>query len=218
MEKKTDFKSLTKKAKAQYIWDYYRWPIVIIISVGATALSLINHYVNYQEPLLNVIMFNCNDTFTATADGFNEFFDAYGYDADAKRVSLSSSLLFPESEKDTGAANSNNDYQLLNAMLAVGDQDLFFGRGPVYVNYANQGIMADLSQILPAETLEKYKDNLVYATNNGEVEPYPCAIELTDNKWITENHYYTSCYFGIFVQSAENETVLDFAEFLLNYE
>lgn len=28
MEKKAAFKDLSRKAKVQYIWDYYRWHIV----------------------------------------------------------------------------------------------------------------------------------------------------------------------------------------------
>lgn len=217
MEKKTDFKALSTKAKVQYIWDYYRWHIIITIAVSAAVFSLVKHYVTYEEPLLNVIMINCNDSLNATADGFNEFFDTYEYDADSDRVSLSSSLLFPEEGEDEDFS-SYNDYQLLLALVAAGEEDLFFGRGPVYLNYAEQGVLADLSKILPAETLEKYENNLIYSTENGASEPYPCAIELTDNKWLQENHYYTSCYYGIFVQSAEDPMVLDFTEFLLNYE
>lgn len=217
MEKKTDFKSMTKKAKVQYVWDYYRWHILITLIVSISLISIVKHFVTYREPLLNVIMANCNDTLNADPSGFNEFFEEYGYDADSDLVSLAASLNFPEEGTDEDFS-SYNDYQLLVTLIAAGQEDVFFGRGPVYLNYAEEGVLADLSTVLPAETLEKYEDYLVYSTNNGETEPYPCAIELVDNKWLQKNHYYTSCHFGIFVQSANDKTTLDFTEFLLNYE
>lgn len=214
MEKKTDFKALSKKAKAQYIWDYYRWPIIIALVVIGVTASLIRHFVTYREPILNVIMINCNNVAEVDNSGFDEFLEAYGHDPEDTPVELSSSLYFTEGDNST----SYNDYQVLSVMIAAGDQDIFMGTGSTYLDYANQGVLKDLSTLLPQETLEKYKDHLIYTTIGGETEAYPCAIELTDNAWVQKNQYYNTCYFGVFTQSQNQDVAAEFTEFLLNYK
>lgn len=214
MEKKTDFKTLSGKAKMQYIWDYYRLHILVAILVAAFVISLIHHYATYREPLLNVIMINVNDSMSADAGGFDEFLNAAGYDLKENPISLNASLNFPENQEYT---MTYNDYQVLTMMVAAGGQDLFFGTGEVFLDYAREGALIDLRTVLSEETLTKYEDCLVYSTENGETEPYPCAIELSDNEWIQKYNYYDTCYFGIFYQSEKQDVSGEFAEFLLNY-
>lgn len=213
MEKKTDFKSLSNKAKVQYIWDYYRWPIILVIIAVGFVGSIIHHYATYRDPLLNIIMINCQDPYGADDAGYDEFLAAYGYDAKENPISLLSSLHFSDGEYSL----SYNDYQVLTTMIAAGNQDLFLGTGDVFLDYAEQGALLDLSTMLPANILEKYEDHLIYSTDAGESEPYPCAIELTDNEWIQKNNYYDTCYFGIFYQNQNPDACRQFAEFLLSY-
>ena len=94
MEKKADFHSLSRKAKVQYVWDYYKWPIAAAIAALCFVIYLIYHYATYRDPLLNVIMMNCNDSITADSKGFDEFLEACGYDPKEDSVSLTSSLQF----------------------------------------------------------------------------------------------------------------------------
>lgn len=213
MEKKTDFKALSNKAKVQYIWDYYKWPILAVIVAVIFVIYLIYHYVTYRDPLLNVIMINCSDSISADDSGFDEFLTKYGYDPDDFPVSLSSSLQFSDGEYSL----SYNDSQALTLMIAAGGQDLFFGTGDVYLDYADQGALIDLSTVLSEDLLERYKDSLIYSTDDGQVDAYPCAIELTDNAWVKKYNYYDTCYFGIFYQNENLDAAVQFAEFLLNY-
>ncbi len=180
------------KAKVQYVWDYYKWPIAAAIAALCFVIYLIYHYATYRDPLLNVIMMNCNDSITADSKGFDEFLEACGYDPKEDSVSLTSSLQFSDGEYST----SYNDTQVLTLMLAAGGQDLFFGTGSEYLDYANQGALMDLSTVLSDELLDRYQDHLIYTTEDGAVASYPCnAIELTDNAWLHKYNYYDSCYF-----------------------
>ena len=119
----------------QYVWDYYKWPIAAAIAALCFVIYLIYHYATYRDPLLNVIMMNCNDSITADSKGFDEFLEACGYDPKEDSVSLTSSLQFSDGEYST----SYNDTQVLTLMLAAGGQDLFFGTGGEYLDYADQG-------------------------------------------------------------------------------
>ena len=74
----------------------------------------------------------------------------------------------------------------------------------------------DLRTYVSDDVLEKYKDHLIYSTDDGESESYPCAIELTDNQWIQKYGIY-DCYFGVFSRSEQKDYYTKFADFLLNY-
>lgn len=213
MEKKPDFKTMSTKTKLEYVWDYYKWHIIGTIAVAAFVISMVYHYVSYREPLLNVIMINCSDSYQADSHGFYEFQEAYGYEPDEYPVSVASFFL---AEDD--AAASYTDYQALTTLIAAGGEDLFFGTGTTYLSYCEQGAMIDLSTILSPELLAEYEDCLIYSTADGETAPYPCAIELTDNEWLRKNNYYDTCYFGIFYNNQNLNACREFAEFLLTYE
>lgn len=216
MEKKTNFRSLSPKAKIEYIWDYYRWHIIFTVAGLAIIVSFIYHYVTYQEPLLNVIMINSSVSYNNDKDGFKEFLDSYDYDAKKSPISLASNFFFADEENAPSSSYMN--YQALTAMIAAGDEDLFFGNGDVFLNFCNYGVLTDLSDILSPELLAKYEDRLIYASVEGLSTPYPCAIDITGNTWITKYYYPDTCYFGIFHQNQNVDVCRQFAEFLLTYE
>lgn len=215
MEKKPDFKAMSTKAKIGYVWDYYRWHILGTLAAVSFAGALIHHYVTYREPLLSVIMLNNLNSYNADASGFLEFQEAYGYDPEESPVSLASFYLPEDSD---AASASYIDYQSLTTMIAAGGEDLFFGSGETYLTYCEQGALLDLSSLLPPELLEEYEAQLLYSTSGGETDPYPCAIELSGNTWLSKNGYYDTCYFGILCRSEKTDVCRQFAEFLLTHE
>ncbi len=214
MEKKPDFKAMSTKAKIGYVWDYYKWHIIGTIAAVSFVCYTVHYYVTYREPLLNVIMLNCYDSYNTDNSGFYEFQETYGYDPEEYPISLASFYL---AEGDNAASASYTDYQALTTMIAAGGEDLFFGTGDTYLTYCEQGALLDLSTILSPELMEEYNDCLIYSTSDGEVDPYPCAIELTGNDWLRKNNYYDTCYFGIFYSNQNLDACTQFAEFLLTY-
>ena len=50
MEKKTDFKALSNKAKVQYIWDYYKLHILFGGVIAAIVIGLGYHFITYRKP------------------------------------------------------------------------------------------------------------------------------------------------------------------------
>ena len=58
MEKKTDFKALSNKAKVQYIWDYYKLHILFGGVIATIVIGLGYHFITYRKPVLSVIMIN----------------------------------------------------------------------------------------------------------------------------------------------------------------
>lgn len=215
MEKKTDFRSLSRKAKIDYIWDYYRWPFIIAAAIIIVVGTFVYEFVNYEEPIFNVIMINCNKAVDTTAEGYYDFLDEIEYPySKGSAVSLTSTLNFDENNVST----TMYDRQTLTTLLYAGGQDLFMGTGDVYLQYVSQGVLQDLSKLLSAETLQKYEDNLLYYTDEETGETCPCAVTLTNNAWLKKYNYYDECYFGIPHRPSNQELAVKFAEYLLNYD
>lgn len=213
MEKKTDFKAMSGKSKVQYIWDYYRWPIVIVVLAAAFIISMIVHYATYKTPILNVIMVNSGDAFSSNDNVFDEFLEKYGYNPATQPVSLSSNLTIYNGTTEA----AYGDRQVLTTMVIAGGQDLFFDTGDMFFEYAGQGGFVDLTTVLSDEQLKTYQDELVYYTNEETGEEYLCGLKFTDNDWLTKNNFYDTCYYGIFFSTGHPEISAQFTEFLLTY-
>lgn len=211
MEQKTDFKALSTKAKLEYIWDYYKAPFIIIGAIILVIASIGYQYITYEPPIFNVIMFNCNHAVDTTATGFYDFLEEKGIEHTDTSVSLTSTLNFTENSSTT-----MYDRQTLTMLLYSGGQDILIGTGDVYLDYVEQNVLMDLRDILSSETMEKYKDSLIYSTDEETGETYPCAIELKNNSWLEKYDYYNdSCYFGIPYGAGNLELATQFAEYLL---
>ncbi len=212
MEKKPDLKSMSFQARLQYIWEYYKLHIGAVLIGAVLIVSVIHQVATYREPVLTVIMVNCNDPYNADDSGFSEYLAAAGYDPEKDSVNLQASLQFSDSQ----LAVSYQDAEVLGAMIASGETDLLFGTGDLIPAYAEQGAFLDLSSVVPAETLAAYEGHLLYAADEATGASYPCAVELTGNSWLTRNNYYDTCYFGILNSAPHAEAVRTFTAFLLN--
>lgn len=213
MEKKTDFKALPTKSKFQYIWDYYRWHIIGTILVVGIITSLVYHYVTYQEPALNIIMINSNHYEYTDMTPFDAYLEYAGIDPSESCVSFASTPYFGE---NAASSDTYTDYEVMGVQIATGSVDIFIGNGDIYTSYTDQGALLDLSTVLSTDVLERYTDHLLYTTNGGKSEAYPCAIEFTDDNWLTKQDYYsTPCYVGIFANCPNRENAVKFLQFLI---
>lgn len=215
MEKKTDFKALTTKAKFQYIWDYYKWHILVGICVFALLIYTIVHFVTYKKPILNVIMVNCYNNLENDTTGFDAYLKQEGFNPEKECVSLTTSLTTMMDEMDV---TNLSDYDSLTMRLTAGGEDLILSSEDVYLEYAAQGCMVNLSEVLSKDLLEKYKEQLVYVTDSETGISYPCGLYLEDNAWIQEYDYYDEgCYLGILTKAEHSDTALSFLEYVLQY-
>lgn len=213
MEKKPDLKAMPVKKRIEYVWDYYHIPILIGAAILIVITALIVQFVTYKEPIFNVVMINCKNAVDTTAVGYYDFLEEAGIDDLEGGVSLTSTLNF-----ENGESSTIYDRQTLTMLLYAGGQDLFFGTGDIYMEYAKQGVLMDLRKVLSDETLQKYEDSLIYITDEELNETYPCVIKLSDNAWLKKYDYYEGdCYFGIPWNAGNLELAEEFAEYMLNF-
>ena len=175
MEKKTAFKDLSRKAKVQYIWDYYRWHIIAAICLVAFVISMIVHYAAYRESVLDIVMVNTLNPYEESVSSTDEFFEQEGF-TKKEEVTVDTSITFSDDDNYSTNYYSN---QKLTLKLSVGDADVLFAPEFVFQQYADAGSLMPLTDYLTADELEQYKDMIVYATDSetGETAPLRSGTE-----------------------------------------
>ncbi len=193
---------LSGKERWEYIWDYYRYHIIGI--VGGIFLLFILFPKGGPDPLLKVVMVNHELTSPFQEKSFTGILEQQGYEIYEGCVT---GLSFTVT--DEGAAAGSESYIALSVHLAAG-QDIWLSKGTIFENIASQNVFADLSAILPEETLASYEGKLLYAPE--EIGGYPCGVLLTDHPWLEENGYYDECVFAVFDLAPNRENADSFAQ------
>lgn len=90
MEQKTPFKELTFSQKIQYIWDYYKIPIFLVIIGIIAVTSFIHGRLAQKNTVLSVLCVNVENSTTEDngADIFNDFLTDNGYDLSEDEIVL----------------------------------------------------------------------------------------------------------------------------------
>lgn len=90
MEQKTPFKELTFSQKIQYIWDYYKIPIFLVIIGIIAVTAFICGRLAQKNTVLSVLCVNAENSTTEDngADIFNDFLTDNGYDLSKDEIAL----------------------------------------------------------------------------------------------------------------------------------
>ena len=215
MEARPDFKNMSTKKKLGYVWDYYRFHIGGIIVLAIVFGSIIHHYATLKDSVMDMIFINAYSPYEGP-QGFDNFFEEQGFDPNKEEITVATSLSFALTEDSYQV-----DYytvQSLDAMIAVGDVDIFAAPWQIYDAYAAAGYIADLRIVFTEEELLAYEDLLIYATSVETGETMPCGFDLSNNRWVMEYDYYTdNCRFGIPANADDAELAKEFLLYILEY-
>jgi len=205
--------TLKGRARLQYIWDYLRLPILFTVFLCAVLGSLLSHYLNRKDALLNIIMVNPTSQTVADDAAFADFFDQYGYKTYGGCVS---NAAFQLQGDGTGDYTYYESYTAMLVLLSS-PQDIFMGWGDAYMRTVEQGLLMDLSLICPEVLAQLPEEAIVYSTAAGAKDPYPCAIALGKNSWLEAKGYYTAeCYIAIPERHANPQSAVEFLRVLLD--
>lgn len=206
------FKSYSPREKLDYIWDYFRWHILIAIVILCLLVSWIYGIATHKDPLLRIVMINSYGE-NSSSESFESFLEQSGYEYYDGAVTVNKNI---QLNSDSPAINVGA-MEILVCTLAARDADIYFWNEPKLYPVLEDGTLMDLRQVISEDLLEQYKDNLIYGQNPDTGEQYPCAVWLQENPWIRENQYYVNCAAGIAVGADKIEVAGQFLTYLLSY-
>lgn len=180
-----------------FIWDYYKWFIIVGVIVIAALIGTISHFASYQEAVVQIALVNC-DTAKMEEEGepdFSDFMEKYGYDTKKEKVSLNTGY---DVDLDATGTAEVYSFQSFVALAAAGGVDVMAADEEAYKFIAECRTIASLEEYFPDEFLEKYKEDIVYAENVDTGEDFPAGIRIENNPWMVEHGFYEKdCVIGI---------------------
>lgn len=204
MEKKVVLKDMEPKDRVSYIWEYYKWYIIVITFAVIFGIYLIFSYATRKEEVAHVLMVNAD--LEAVSDDDNRMFDGLlsdnGYNTAKQEVAVNDGL-----HVDPTGVGQNNYYTFSSILtiLEAGGADVYLADPETFDLIGSTSNLKDLSTVLPEDIMEKYADKLVYATDEETKEEYPCGIEITGNEWTKETGLYSGeCVIGAAYGDAED--------------
>lgn len=174
-ERKAVWENGTTKQKIQYVWDYYKWHILIPIIVVAVIIWYIVQVVTAKDTLFQGIFLNAygTNTYDTTTEWLDEFYELQEINTDKEEISLNTSLYYT-------AGNVNANYETLQVLMAWNAAEcLDFMAGDVssLTELSYRGYFTDLRKILTDEQLEAYEPYFLYM----DQEVYTKRMEMSDN-------------------------------------
>ena len=208
-------RSLSRRAKAEYIWQYYKLWIIALVSVVGLSVYITVH--RLTVPADNWLYITFANTY-ADAAGNNSalwrgFAEASGYDTREKNIYFNNSCYFDPSD-----TRYNAYYTYFVAYVEAGTLDaITMERGDLETLGA-RGRLLDLTMEAADGLAEKYAERLIYAipadTEYGS-EPVPIGIDLSDTCLVTEFHIYEgTCALGVSANCPHIDAVERFLEYV----
>ena len=230
IRKQTDkLKDMDIKQRLQYIWDYYKLHIILVLVVLFAVFSFIRDKATSKQTVFYVAMLDSNVTETVQStllDGFADTLD--GFDSEHETMMINADY-----DTKAGGQIGFAFIQKIVADYSVGAIDATIAPLESIREFAEHQAYGDLSELLPDEMYEKLKKDgydFIYVTYEdpatGEKHEYPAAVDITSTPYIEEGftdlsgehhpYYDDRCYYAISPNSSHPDTCIAFLSYLLD--
>ncbi len=236
-EQREKFKKMNFKKKLKYIWDYYKWHIIISIAIIAVASSLIKDMrLNNLPSYINILLVNASPSFSPEDELIGDIAAYSQVDLNEYKISVDSSIVL-----DDGSSFSQfaiGSAQKFLAMYAAHDVDVMIAPEPVIEMYLKSGIFADPLELLDETEIERLKKcgctfyyrKLKEMTNPEEWDEtlenkdICIGIVLNDNSYLNdvgayipdENSLVTDVIFTFSSVAENKDNAIDFLRMITN--
>lgn len=201
---------LDKTERCYYIWDYYKFPILVI---GLTILLVSTFCMSSNDmidPALHVVLINAenqdNSRFTNLLRETEE--------SKLPNVNITDTYSL---DMASGAESNIATMQVLAGQFAVGDMDLFVADEDAFEVFAVQNGFADLGGLLPQELLAQLGNDVYCYVNDA-------GLKVIAGLWLHEGslfhragYYHGDVLVGIVASSQNLEEASSIVEFLIRY-
>lgn len=194
------------KGKSLFIWNYYKWALVLLAVAILAFVTLFIPALTHTEAKLTLTVMNQNDV-ENTGEALNKDFCEYaGYD-DLDELSIQSFFL------DLKNPDSSTQMAIL-ARLSAKELDVFLTTKEMASYYSKtQGCMEDLESFLPEDMKTALKDRMI-TLENDEKKTGVFALDLTDSPLLTKSGYsFTDPVLCVVVNSKNKDAALSFIRY-----
>lgn len=231
MERIPKLKEMTPKERISYIWDYYKWVIILAVIAGVVIISIVRSAMAKKEEVAYVLMVNADTMSVAwdPAELFTDFLSENGYDPKHQEVTVNTGIHY----LDGSSMSDVYGMQALTTVLGSGTADVCLMGEELFTQEASLGAFIPVQYYLSEEELEALSDRIVWVESDPDItsiaedgeDPapgnlYARGIRLTENDVIGESGLYPgeSPVIGIAASSERPELAAALVHYLMRDE
>lgn len=230
-------KSLHGKKKLQYLWDYFKLPLVILCILLYVIIYISYRHFTYKEPILYAALVNVNAGETLTEQLSDGFLDAAK--ADAKETfHLYTGLYLTDDENSSYHEYTYGSRMKILASIEGAALDVVLMDKEAFDAFAQNGYLCNIKDLLFQETPDFYESVKSYIVENTYIkednasevvldpsveytaitESYPMGLDLSQTDFIKQAGFREPVYLGIISNSPRTDTVLRYVKYLFSKE
>ncbi|WP_139905395.1 hypothetical protein [Clostridium thermarum] len=201
---------LTKKQKAEYIWQYYKLHIIVALFVIICIISLVVGKINEKDNLLNVTVYGAGiniDNFEKLSEkAYEELID------DKHKTDMLMSF------ENSSGATSYMSNQKITVQMAAGELDVLILSKSEFELLASNGAFIDINELsgLFSETSEKL-NYVLYKVPEADTTEKAYGIDLSNFAIFDELQYSEKDpVLTVLSNSERKEMAAKFIEWLYN--
>lgn len=211
------------------LWEYYRWPIIVGVTVIVIVGGMIYSFFNRQETAFYAISINGN---ILKGDALMEEF------REREGISPKDRMVFTDAVMDLQKYEETmTTMDMLFATTATKELDAVILDGMAFASLANQALYTDLGQLLTEEELTALGDRVYYldtadltevvteesppvnlSNDPGELDaPVPVAVELSGSEKMERYSLYREgdCFYIVADSSEKKDRAIEFMRYLM---
>ena len=225
-EQTRKLKEMDSRQKLQYIWDYYKAPLIIALLVIYALAAFIHNRLTYKPTVFNLVLIDSSVTDLineSLLDGYAE----YNKNFNPGKEQLSLRADYNTADLDQGFYSNR---QKLMMEYGSGTIDATLAPKAAIEELAPNQAFADLSAVLPEELTDRISAEgreLIYTSykdpSTGKVYKLPVAVNVSDSapikKGFTDINGKTFPYFDrdCYLAISPNSEYMDNCILFLNY-
>ena len=203
-----------RRSKIQFVWDYYKIPIIVLLSVLSLFLIIKISNIGRKDASMYVVLLN-NDSSLVECDSgvFDEVLKDSSIDLKGKTVDVNDKLMlgFEDNEKA-----DIETLQILTALFTISDLDLYVADQKYFDYFAEDGGYCDLSRLIDKELLEKVSSDLYYLEDSNGYK-YVAGIILHKGSILHEaNYYHDDVIMGVTANANNMDVAIEFIRLMLS--
>ncbi len=202
------------RSKITFIWDYYKIPIIVVVSVLALfAIFLISNIGRKDASMYVVLLNNDSSLHECNSSIFDETLKEAEIDLKGKSVDVNDKLSVG---MEGNEAEDIETMQILTALFTISDLDLYVADKQYFDYFLEDGGYVDLSLLIDKKLLDKYKDDLYY-WNDQNGQRILCGIVLHDDSIIHKaGYYHDDVIMGVVGNASNMDVAIEFIRQLLS--
>lgn len=234
LSEKEKLKTLHGKQKLQYIWDYYKLPLIIVAIFLYIILYIIYGQVHHKDTILYTALVNVNAGEELTKDLSTRFLESQNINQKKNDVYLYSNLYLTSDE-----TNSYHEYTYASRMKILAainakQMDIVLMNKEAFDAFSQNGYLCNLEDLLSkkdAKLYEKLKPYLITNTSilednsidllfdesinyKAQTQDFPMGINLSKSPIIQKAGFQDIVYLGVISNSPREDNIISYLKYL----